>query len=132
MSASRHLGACLGAGALILLCAAEASAYSTPALYTADPRQSGGGGGRVFTGAPADGLTCAVCHRGGEATGFELVGGPGGPYQLGATYAFELRWPGERVGLAAEASDLDGRPLGSLVGPPEPLLEAADRCASGA
>ncbi|MEZ4384164.1 MAG: DUF4266 domain-containing protein [Nannocystaceae bacterium] len=131
MSASRRLERLLGASAL-LLGAGEAAAYSTPALYAADPMETGGGGGRAFTGAPADGLTCAVCHQGGEAPGFELLGGPGGPYELGATYAFELRWPGERVGLTVEASDLDGRPLGSLVAPPEPLLEAADRCTSGA
>ncbi|MEZ4453224.1 MAG: DUF4266 domain-containing protein [Nannocystaceae bacterium] len=111
--------------------ASTARAYSTPGLYAGDPASTGGAGGRTFTGAPADGFTCSVCHTGGATTRHALVGGPSGIYDPGATYAFELRWPGERVGLTVEAADLDGNPLGVLVAPPVRLQDDDERCTSG-
>ena len=119
-----------GLGLVWLGGGASASAYSTPALYRSDPWRTGGAGGRSFTGSPADGYTCGVCHR-GETVERELRGGPLGGYELGATYDFEIAWPGERAGMTVEATDLEGRSLGSLVSPPLNLLEGPDRCTSG-
>ncbi len=120
--------ACLLVGAWIL--AFDARAYSTAALYRGDPRRTGGAGGRSFTGSPADGYTCGVCHR-GEATAHELRGGPVGGYALGATYDFVIDWPGELAGLTVEATDLEGAPLGELVSPPLHLLEESELCLGG-
>jgi hypothetical protein len=73
-----------------------------------------------------------VCHRGGPAPTLALRGGPGGPYTPGATYLFEISWEaGARVGLAAEAADPSGAPLGALRLPPGPELQPAERCAGG-
>lgn len=49
----------------LLLCSiapAAAHAYSTPDAFSDSP-SSGGGGGRWFTGSPADGFGCSVCHE---------------------------------------------------------------------
>ena len=106
--------------------------YSSPSLYAADPVRAGGGGGRVFTGAPGDGLDCGVCHRNGPAPTRVLRGGPDGPYTPGATYQFELQWPAKaHLGLAAEAADPEGRPLGRLRLPAGADLLPAERCAGG-
>ncbi len=123
------IAAGLGVAALVPVTAA---AYSTPSLFVADPVTSGGAGGRVFTGAPADAWGCNVCHDGGVADGYQLVGGPRGTYEVGATYLYELRWPANRaVGVALEVSDRDGLPLGSLRLPPAPELGPEERCAGG-
>ena len=107
-------------------------AYSSPSLYAADPVRAGGGGGRVFTGAPRDGLDCSVCHRGGAAPTLELKGGPGEVYVPGATYQFELNWAaGQHVGLAAEAADPSGAPLGALRVASGKDLLIEERCAGG-
>lgn len=118
--------------AAMLMVPASAAAYSSPSLYAADPVTAGGGGGRVFTGAPGDGLDCGVCHRGGPAPTQALRGGPDGPYEPGATYPFELSWPrGATLGVTAEAADATGRPLGALRLPPAAALLPEERCAGG-
>lgn len=109
-----------------------AAAYSSPSLYAADPVRFGGGGGRAFTGAPADGLDCAVCHRGGAVPGEQLRGGPGGPYEPGATYMFDLAWPVKAgLGVTVEAADEEGAPLGRLRVAPRDQLLPEERCAGG-
>src|SRR5262245_23122316 len=41
----------------------DARAFSDPTIYGKYPSQKlGGGGGRYFTGSPADGYSCSVCH----------------------------------------------------------------------
>lgn len=127
-------GACRFGQVVVLLCAAPGSAlaYSSPSLYAADPGRAGGGGGRAFTGAPADGFDCGVCHGDAAAPERALRGGPGGPYTPGATYMFDLQWPaGEHLGLAMEAADLDGAPLGALRLAPRDLLAEQERCGGG-
>ncbi len=127
----RHALKVMSLGTLLMV-PATAAAYSSPSLYAADPVKAGGGGGRVFTGAPADGLDCGVCHRGGPAPTQALLGGPGGPYEPGATYQFELRWPaGTQLGVAAEATDPAGRSLGELRLAPGKELLTEERCAGG-
>ncbi len=57
------------------LCAAwapSAHAYSTPDAFITNP-VSGGGGGRWFSGSPADGFGCSVCHTGDASARFPLL-----------------------------------------------------------
>ncbi|MGB1015014.1 MAG: DUF4266 domain-containing protein [Nannocystaceae bacterium] len=126
---------CIGALMVSLgLCLWPGSAwgYSSTALYSSDPASTGGAGGRVFTGSPADGLSCNVCHVGDPASQRSLVGGPGPDgYRPGETYAFSLAWPGERLAFTVEATDFEGRPFGTLTAPPRELLEPTERCESG-
>ncbi|MDC0671642.1 DUF4266 domain-containing protein [Nannocystis radixulma] len=117
--------------ALAALAPAAAAAYSTPALYNADPARTGGAGGRIFSGSPGDGFTCAVCHTGGPAPTPEIKGGPGGAYKPGATYMFEVTWPEDVFGIVLEATDPSGAPLGTLRLPPPDILTDDELCPGG-
>jgi len=72
-----------------------ARAYSTPDAYAAAP-SAGGGGGRWFTGSPAEGLGCDVCHSakpGQRHFPFYVAGLPLKGYALAATQEIVLSWP---------------------------------------
>lgn len=75
---------------LPLLFCAEARAFSDPALFAA-PAVEGGGAGRYFTGSPADGHSCGVCHRGGASPTVFLDGFPD-VTRPGARYDVTVRW----------------------------------------
>lgn len=72
-----------------------ANAYSTPDAFLTSP-SSGGGGGRWFTGSPADGYGCSVCHTPGPAqpafplltAGLALEG-----YDLAESREIVVSWP---------------------------------------
>jgi hypothetical protein len=83
---------------VLLACAGIAGvarAYSTPDLFI-EPPGSGGGGGRWFSGSPADGYSCTVCHSSAEGqrqfplyvTGLPLDG-----YTLAEPREVVLSWP---------------------------------------
>jgi hypothetical protein len=73
--------------------ASRAHAYSTPDAYSESPI-AGGGGGRWFSGSPADGFGCSVCHNGAPrpfpmyVTGLPLNG-----YTLAESREIVLAWP---------------------------------------
>lgn len=67
-----------------------ARAFSNPALFAA-PAEQGGGAGRHFTGSPADGLGCGVCHRGGAPPRIFVEGLPEA-LEPAARYDVTLRW----------------------------------------
>jgi hypothetical protein len=72
-----------------------ALAFSEPSSYP-DEAIKGGGGGRWFTGSPADGYGCDVCHTGAPSQpNYPLyaAGFPEGGYVPGQTYELQLRWP---------------------------------------
>jgi hypothetical protein len=120
-------------GALALAATPGAArAYADGAVF-AEPATSGGGGGRFFSGAPADGYTCAVCHRGGGSFA-PTVGGlaPDG-YRPGETYTLSIEFPSaiRNVGAILEIADGTGRGAGSLELVPDGELEAADECRIG-
>ncbi|MBK8258542.1 MAG: hypothetical protein IPK82_38515 [Polyangiaceae bacterium] len=75
---------------LSALWAGSARAFSDPALFGA-PATVGGGAGRHFTGSPADGHGCGVCHGGGAPPVILLDGFPE-VTQPGARYDATLRW----------------------------------------
>jgi len=89
---------CVGVFALAALIVAQprvVSAYSTPDAFLLNP-SSGGGGGRWFTGSPADGYGCSVCHARTAAkpvfpllvAGLALDG-----YELSTAREVVLSWP---------------------------------------
>ena len=133
-----------------LLCVARgrAHAYSSFGDYIA-PIEEGGGGGKLFTGTPADGYTCDVCHRGAEPSTLQIGGLPQGGYVPGQTYEITFQWPdaplhvseapggGEaitapRVALMAEFTDLAGTPAGTAALVPYVMWLESERCADGA
>jgi hypothetical protein len=72
-----------------------ALAFSEPSSYLDAPLQ-GGGGGRWFTGSPADGYSCDVCHTGSPTQPqypLYAAGFPEDGYVPGQTYELQLRWP---------------------------------------
>ena len=103
----------------------------------------GGGGGRLFTGTPADPYTCEVCHRGAEGAPLDVSGLPIDGYEPGQTYEITLRWPEteEHVALMAEFTDPAGLPTGTTARLPydewapgefcENDFPAADICLAG-
>jgi len=74
----------------------SAHAYSAPEAY-AEPPSAGGGGGRWFTGSPAEGLGCSVCHSAAPGqrefplyvAGLPLDAG----YSLAGKQQIVLSWP---------------------------------------
>lgn len=109
--------------------ASPVAAFSDPLSYT-DPVELGGGGGRWFTGTPADGYGCDVCHEGGEPAPLTVTGLPLDGYAPGATYEVTMTWPlgVEHVALIAEITDEAKHAAGTLELPPYPAMTQAERC----
>ncbi|MDD9934827.1 MAG: hypothetical protein OXT09_14555 [Myxococcales bacterium] len=82
-------------GLALALARTPALAYSTPDAYAERP-SAGGGGGRWFTGSPAEGYGCSVCHS-SEATQRQyplyVAGLPLDGYALATTQEVVLSWP---------------------------------------
>jgi hypothetical protein len=76
----------------VVAVASRAHAYTEPATYL-DPAHEGGGGGRFFTGSPAEGYACSVCHVSERSERLELLGLPEAGYVPGKTYELRLSWP---------------------------------------
>jgi len=72
--------------------AGQAHAYTEPRTYLR-PAAEGGGGGRFFTGSPAEGYACGVCHISEQRAQLELRGLPESGYVPGVTYDLRLTWP---------------------------------------
>lgn len=82
-------------GACTLLCRSErAHAYSVPEAF-AVASDLGGGGGRWFTGSPAEGFGCGVCHQTDpQQRRFQLhTAGLPAAYLPATTYEVTLDWP---------------------------------------
>jgi hypothetical protein len=74
---------------------AVARAYSSPDAYF-DRASQGGGGGRWFTGSPADGFGCNVCHTNtpqGRDFPLYVAGLPTAGYALASKQEIVLSWP---------------------------------------
>lgn len=94
-----------------------------------EPAAQGGGGGRWFTGSPADGYGCEVCHR-GESSREVVVQGLPAVYQPGASYDVFVRWPltSPRVTALVELTDELGHGAGSVL-IPDSKLTPEESCA---
>jgi hypothetical protein len=122
------------ANGFVIACAAfvapnAALAYSARASFSA-PAMLAGGGGRYFTGSPADGYTCKACHTGGADPTLDVVGIPFGGYRPNARYEMRVQWPDEieKFSAALEITDLKGRRAGTLQLPPDEELEDEEYC----
>jgi len=106
-----------------------ALAYSSFGDYTRTIQEAGGGG-RLFTGTPADGYGCDVCHRGAEGAKLEVLGLPVDGYLPGQTYELTLQWPvtTPHVALMAELADAAGRPAGITALAPYASWQMGERC----
>lgn len=115
-----------------LALSSRASAYTDAARFAA-PALEGGAGGRFFTGAPADGYACSVCHRGGGTPAIAIDGIPADGWEPNVTYELVLALPAgvRSAGAAMEIADDEGVPQGALALVPEAELDATDRCREG-
>jgi MYXO-CTERM domain-containing protein len=106
-----------------------AAAFDEPQDFEADAID-GGGGKRFFTGAPSDGFTCKVCHRGGLPSPVRVLGLPLTGYKVGGSYEVTIDWPDEleHVGLNVEITDDHGVAAGTLQLPPVAKLQASEKC----
>jgi hypothetical protein len=104
-------------------------AFSDPGNF-ALPAQQAGGGGRYFTGSPADGYTCKACHEGGQEPQLLITGLPPEGYVPGHAYEIVVAWPiyVDKFSAAVELSDMHGRPAGSLRLPPLNEMQAPEFC----
>lgn len=75
---------------LAALVPGQALAFSDPELFGA-PASEGGGAGRFFTGSPADGHACGVCHAGGVAPKVFFDGLPDAG-EPGVRHDVTVRW----------------------------------------
>jgi hypothetical protein len=123
-------GGALALAALALCGSSNAHAYSSFADYTR-PIQEGGGGGRLFSGTPADPYACEVCHRGAEGAPLQVIGLPEQGYVPGQNYEISLSWPAAtpHTALMAEFTDLAGQPSGSSALAPYATWTAGELCA---
>ena len=72
--------------------ASRAHAF-TDANFFHEPASEGGSDGRWFTGSPADGFGCSVCHSGRPAERVVVEGFPTGGYVPGEVYDIRISWP---------------------------------------
>jgi hypothetical protein len=109
--------------------ASQALAFSDPASFGASP-YAAGGGGRYFTGSPADGYTCKACHTGAAEPKLKVTGLPLTGYQPSVRYEIRVQWPAdiEKLSLAVEVTDEQGVAVGSIRLPPDSETLAAEYC----
>lgn len=100
--------AALGAGV-----ATPVHAFSEPRSYY-DGADEGGGGGRWFTGSPAEGYGCNVCHTGGAPPAMQIEGLPSEGYVPGASYELRIAWP-EFAARAQALAQTPGAPVPSML-----------------
>lgn len=109
-----------------------ARAYSSFADY-ARSIEEGGGGGKFFTGTPADGYTCDVCHTGGAPAKLDVVGLPSAGYVPGQTYEIAFAWPmAPHIALMVELTDDSGTTAGTPSLVPYAQWTEAEKCAQDA
>lgn len=107
----------------------SAHAFSDPVAFELSPFVAGGGG-RYFTGSPADGYTCKACHSGGDEVKTSVLGLPLAGYKPGARYEVTVKWPATaaHVALALELTDGGGAGAGKLQLPPEAEILTQEKC----
>jgi hypothetical protein len=114
---------------LLITPSSTAHAFSDPA-YFGQATVAAGGGGRYFTGSPADGYTCKVCHEGGPETKLRIVGLPLAGYHTAERYEIVITWPNaaKKFALAMELTDEQGKPAGTVRLPPSDEITAEEFC----
>lgn len=93
------------------------------------PTSVGGGGGRFFTGSPADGYTCRICHGGAAAPRVRVLGLPLAGYRPGVEYEVAVDWwDGDALSAAVEVTDNEGLAAGTIRLPSDSRTLDAERC----
>jgi len=112
--------------------ASKVHAYSDASGFASKPLDDGGGGGRWFTGSPADGYTCAVCHSGASGPTLSVQGLPIDGYIPGAMYEVIVDWPDtlSRAGVSAEITDERGLGAGTIHLPEGATMDVREECAA--
>jgi hypothetical protein len=114
--AARTWRLCILAGSLSLMPSLNSVAHAFSSVTTySDDAANGGGGGRWFTGSPAEGYDCSVCHTSHIAYSFPLyqTGLPLNGYVPGVAYTVRLTWP-EAADAEQKNKAAGLRPLTSL------------------
>ena len=116
-------------GVSLVLGSGSALAFSDPPTFDKPPLAAGGGG-RHFTGSPADGYTCKVCHSGGVEPQLTITGLPIAGYRPGARYEVVVSWRSEfdHMSLALELTDAKGKRAGEVQLPPEAEILPPEFC----
>jgi hypothetical protein len=117
--------------AVLAIAPPRAHAFSSPETYDL-PAVEAGGGGRFFTGTPADGFGCDVCHEGGTPAPLQITGLPVGGYEPGASYEITIAWPLsiEHVAMLAEITDASSRKAGTITLPRPDSMTPDELCAA--
>jgi hypothetical protein len=108
----------------------RARAFSDPHSYELEVGE-GGGGGRWFTGTPADGYGCDVCHDEVGSVPIDVSGLPlDGGYSAAQSYELGVRWPAdlEHMALVLEMVDDAGTRAGTLALPRFEASLPEERC----
>lgn len=107
--------------------------YSSPGSYAQPVVPEGGGGGRWFTGSPADGFDCSVCHADGPPLELELIGLPVDGWTPGQSYELWIGWadPTVHASLLVEIAGANGSGIGQLELAPQDTLLPEERCGGG-
>jgi hypothetical protein len=106
--------------------------------------QEGGTAGRWFTGSPADGYTCSVCHEGAPGWPVNVTGLPSDGYETGKVYNLRIVWNEFRareiqllaasptadpvMGLVTELISEDGTGAGTIELAELPDVSANEKC----
>lgn len=117
--------------ALVVMCcvSGRAEAFRLPTNFN-QSADVGGGGGRYFTGSPADRYTCKVCHSSDAPPQIQLSGLPFDGYTPGQTYSFLIDWDDAWPSVAynIEMTDGAGKALGTFSLPPTSELAPSELC----
>lgn len=118
---------------MIVLFVAAVLGYSSPSSYAQPVIPDGGGGGRWFTGSPADGFDCSVCHADGPSLELDIMGLPVEGWSPGQSYELWIDWadPAAHVSLLVEFARANGSGIGEVELAPEDLLLPEERCGGG-
>ena len=113
-------GLTLAANFAFLLHAGLAHAFSAPGVF-AKAASAGGSEGRFFTGSPADGYNCDVCHSGGKSFPLYVTGVPVKGYTPGKPYELRFSWPeytAREAQLLAQIASIPPDPTRPALQPP--------------
>jgi hypothetical protein len=90
----------------------------------------GGGAGRWFTGSPADGFGCNVCHTGRAGEELTISGLPVSGWAPGQSYEVSVTWPPyvKDVALIAEFTTEARAGAGTLELPRPDALKSTELC----
>ena len=113
---------------VVIAGADPADAFSDLSKF-AESAGTGGGGGRYFTGSPADGYTCSVCHAGGTIPSLTIDGIPD-RLVPGTRHEVTIRWTEPEFSHAMQLELVDATGAHPTLELDPEMVAAASRCES--